>query len=409
MPPAVVVTCPFQEDPVDLYHGASIHSDAAEDTIQDQIQALSKKLNALKGKDLFGKNSGEMCVIPNVRVLAKFKVPEFEKYKDSLSGAPLRWYMGLEHSNIQNFLDLGEAFVQHYKYNMDMTPDRTQLGSMSQKECESFKEYAQRWWEVAAQVTPPVEEKELCKLFLRTLDSFYYNKFISSMPRDFTEMVGVGVQLEEGVKEVRITRDNSTSASNTKKFSGWQKKKEGDANAVSHHRPSHKSLIHNNHRLSINGNNNSKDNNHLSSTPTTQQNPHPPKTQFQFDPILIAYTDLLPFLLLVEKHAAPPVPDKLPKWYKRNERCVFHSDAPGHDTNNCFVFKGRVQELVRLGLIKFGDTPNVETNPFPEHGAVNVITEDENLIMDVLKVKTLLVPVHLKLFKAGILEQYHEK
>lgn len=60
-------------------------------------------------------------------------------------------------------------------------------------------------------------------------------------------------------------------------------------------------------------------------------------------------------------------------------------------------------------MIKFGDMPNVATNPFPEHGAVNMITEDENLIMDILKVKTSLVPVHLKLFKAGILNQDHDK
>lgn len=194
---------------MDLYHGPSIHSDAVEHAVQDQIQALSNKLNALQGKDIFGKNVGEMCLVQNVRVPAKFKVPEFEKYKgntcpqmylvmycinmdaytdddkllihyfqDSLFGAPLKWYMGLERSNIQNFLDLGEAFVQHYKHNLDMALDPTQLGSMSQKECASFKEYAQRWREVVPQVTPLVEEKELCKLFLRTLESFYYNKFI---------------------------------------------------------------------------------------------------------------------------------------------------------------------------------------------------------------------------------------
>lgn len=64
---------------------------------------------------------------------------------------------------------------------------------------------------------------------------------------------------------------------------------------------------------------------------------------------------------------------------------------------------------MRLGLIKFGDTPNMKTNPFPEHVAVNVIIEDENLIMVVLKVRTLLVLVHLKLFKDGILEQDHDK
>lgn len=37
-----------------------------------------------------------------------------------------------------------------------------------------------------------------------------------------------------------------------------------------------------------------------------------------------------------------------------------------------------------------------------------MITEDENLIVDVLKVKTPLVHVHLKLFKASILKQDHE-
>lgn len=111
----------------------------------------------------------------------------------------------------------------------------------------------------------------------------------------------------------------------------------------------------------------------------------------------------------MEKYAAPPVHNKLPKCYKPNKHCAFHSDASGHDTENCFIFKGKVQEHVILGLTKFGDMQNVTANPFPEHGALNVITEDENLIMDVLKMKTLLVLVHLKLSKAGILEQDHEK
>ncbi|XP_050919689.1 uncharacterized protein LOC127137259 [Lathyrus oleraceus] len=106
---------------------------------------------------------------------------------------------------------------------------------------------------------------------------------------------------------------------------------------------------------------------------------------------------------------APPVPDKLPRWYKPNECCAFHSDAPRHDTENFLVYKGKVQELVRLGLIKFGDSPNMKTNPFLEHVAINVIIEEENLLMVVLKVRTLLVHVHLKLFKAGIQEQDHEK
>ena len=41
------------------------------------------------------------------------------------------------------------------------------------------------------------------------------------MPRDFTKMEGVGVQLKEGVKEGRIACDNSSFASSNKKFGGW--------------------------------------------------------------------------------------------------------------------------------------------------------------------------------------------
>lgn len=40
----VVVTYPLQEDLADLYHGLSIHSDADEDAVQGQIQALNKKI-----------------------------------------------------------------------------------------------------------------------------------------------------------------------------------------------------------------------------------------------------------------------------------------------------------------------------------------------------------------------------
>ncbi|KAI5400179.1 hypothetical protein KIW84_065199 [Lathyrus oleraceus] len=48
--PVVMVTYPLQEDPADLYHGPSIHSDTTEDEVQGQIQALSKKLNTLQAQ-----------------------------------------------------------------------------------------------------------------------------------------------------------------------------------------------------------------------------------------------------------------------------------------------------------------------------------------------------------------------
>jgi hypothetical protein len=87
--------------------------------------------------------------------------------------------------------------MKQYKYNLDMAPDRDQLRAMSQKDKETFKEYAQRWREVAAQIIPPLEEKEMTKIFLNTLGPFYYERMIASAPSDFTEMVNMGMRLEE--------------------------------------------------------------------------------------------------------------------------------------------------------------------------------------------------------------------
>ena len=44
-------------------------------------------------------------------------------FQDSLIGATLKWYTGLDNNNICTFNDLGEAFIKQYKYNMFMAPD----------------------------------------------------------------------------------------------------------------------------------------------------------------------------------------------------------------------------------------------------------------------------------------------
>ena len=155
----------------------------------------------------------------------KFKVPDFEKHKgntcplshlvmyarkmstqtdndqllihyfqDSLTDAALRWYMGLDNASVRTFNDLGEDFVKKYKYNVDMAPDKDQLRSMSQKDKDTFKEQTQRWKELAAQINPPLEVKEMTKIFLKTLSSFYYERMIDRTTSDFTEMVNMGIR-----------------------------------------------------------------------------------------------------------------------------------------------------------------------------------------------------------------------
>ncbi|KAI5427853.1 hypothetical protein KIW84_033038 [Lathyrus oleraceus] len=103
---------------------------------------------------------------------------------------------------------------------------------MSQKDKETFKEYAQRWRELAAQIVPPLEEKEMTKIFLKTLSSFYYKRMIASAPSAFTETVNMGMRLEEGVREGRLTKDEGSSS---KRYGAFAKKKDGEAHVVQSH------------------------------------------------------------------------------------------------------------------------------------------------------------------------------
>jgi len=115
-----------------------------------------------------------------------------------------------------------------------MALDREQLRAMTQGDKETFMEYAQRWRGFAAQIVPPLEDKELTRIFLKTLSPFYYERMIASAPGNFAEMVGMGIRLEEGVREGRLGKE-SVSSSNAKRFGRrYPKKKEQEISMVAH-------------------------------------------------------------------------------------------------------------------------------------------------------------------------------
>ena len=96
----------------------------------------------------------DLCLVPDVVIPPKFKVPDFDRYKgttcpknhlkmyclkmraysrdekllmhffqDSLAGAAVIWYTNLEASRICTWKDLITAFLRQYQYNSDMAPD----------------------------------------------------------------------------------------------------------------------------------------------------------------------------------------------------------------------------------------------------------------------------------------------
>ncbi|XP_019435843.1 PREDICTED: uncharacterized protein LOC109342284 [Lupinus angustifolius] len=202
----------------------------------EKLSPIEERLKAIEGSscpDL--KNSFEMCLVPDVVLPPKFKVPEFEKYngttcpkshmhmyatkmsayhendkllihffQDILVGATMSWYIQLEKTQIRTFLDLSNAFVKQYKFNEDAALDRTQLQNMAKKPSESLREYVQRWRGLASQVLPRLDEEEQLSIFIDSLQSPYYERLIGNVTTNFNVLIKVGEKLEGGIKSEKI-------------------------------------------------------------------------------------------------------------------------------------------------------------------------------------------------------------
>jgi len=67
---------------------------------------------------------------------------------------------------------------------------------MCKKEHESFKEYAQRWRDLAAQVALPMMEREMITVLVDSLPMLYYEKMVGYMSSSFVDLVFAGKRIE---------------------------------------------------------------------------------------------------------------------------------------------------------------------------------------------------------------------
>ena len=151
-----------------------------------------------------------------------------------MAGEAITWYTNLESSRIRSWKDLMAAFIRQYQYNSDMAPDRMQLQNMCKRKHKSFKEYTQRWRDLAAQVAPSMMEREIITMIVDTLPVFYYEKMVGYMPSSFADLVFAGERIEVGLRRGKFNYVASTSVGNRKTGIGGAKKKEGDALSLIH-------------------------------------------------------------------------------------------------------------------------------------------------------------------------------
>ncbi|KAI5397004.1 hypothetical protein KIW84_062998 [Lathyrus oleraceus] len=192
-------------------------------------------------------------------------------------------------------------------------------------------------------------------------------------------MVNMGMRLEEGVREGRLTKDEGSSS---KRYGAFAKKKDGEAHAVQSHvkprRPSVKRKpmrsASNQHQVAHiapvfrdNQQYHHQHNNNQQSSQQYQQQHRPQQQAYQPHNSSPASTSY--------ERDPPAIPANPQWWYKPDQHCVYHSGAPGHNVENCFPLKTKVQDLMRCGILSFEDAgPNVTKNPLPEHGkSVNMV------------------------------------
>lgn len=145
-------------------------------------------------------------------------------FQDSLSSPASCWYM-LESAHVCSWKKLVDSFLKQYKHNIDMAYDRLDLQMMEKKSTESFKEYAQRWRDKAAQVQPPLIDKELFAMFINTLKHTFYDRTIGSSSTNFLDIITIGERIKYRVKHGRITYTAGESSTRRKQVLLKRKKK----------------------------------------------------------------------------------------------------------------------------------------------------------------------------------------
>jgi len=313
-----------------------------------KLDWIEERIRAIEGGEDYGfADMEDLCLVPDVVILPKFKVPDFDKYKgttcpknhmkmycrkmgayakdekllmhffqESLTGEAITWYTNLKPSQVHSLKDLMVAFIRKYRYNSDMTPDRMQLQNMCKKENESFKEYAQRWRDMTAQVAPPMMEKEMITMIVDTLPVFYYEKMVGYTPSNFADLVFAGERIEVGLRRGNF---DYHALMDEKAGANEENKKEGGTHAVtvvptwpnfppaqqchysanissSHYPPPNQSQrpsLNQPQRPPLNQPNTTLNTNQN----TNQGGSFPVEKPVEFTPILVSYANLLPYLL----------------------------------------------------------------------------------------------------------------
>ncbi|XP_030520171.2 uncharacterized protein LOC115733680 [Rhodamnia argentea] len=328
----------------------------------------------------------DLSVFTRVQVPDKFKMPTFEKYEGTsnpiqhvemyqglmnkyVSNGPLmvqtfqasrrvlamQWYTNHKINRMDSWEDAANAFIKHFKFNLDVTISREDLERTELKKGETLKEYATRWRNMAGQIMPEPPERDLMKLFVSTLPLAIRSRMSVTAVRTFSELISMGEEIESGLKK------------------GWY----GEATAFGKRFLGKKDKDHSPEVNMTYVQKVPADVQKMQVAPQrtpgySRQNRRTNRCKNRtFTPLpgtLSQVLDVLRKKGLLSSEPQRPNPAKYPR-YDPTKKCDYHSNEQGHSVDDCPVLKHRIQDLLETGAFAFQPTgkPNVQSNPLPDH------------------------------------------
>ncbi|XP_061947974.1 uncharacterized protein LOC133671268 [Populus nigra] len=266
---------------------------------------------------------------------------------------------------------------------MDIAPNRSSLQAMEKGNKESVREYAQRWRELTAQVNPPLLEREMTGLFSNTFKALYFKYLVGSAAQNFSDLVVIAERIEQVVRTGRIMDpiEKRGFVGKRKEVEIHNVERESRGKKTYQDNYSFKTITPTPSISNIKFTSPTNTKNNLSNNQTN--NTYRPRRNFPIDqielpPLSIPLTEMYQRLLSIGQVASIPLTllqPPFPQWYKPDKKCEYHAGLVGHNIDGCFAFKRRILQLIKAGWISFDESPNVNSNPLPNHtsgsGGVN--------------------------------------
>src|ERR1051325_1953180 len=90
---------------------------------------------------------------------------------------------------------------------------------------------------------------------------------------------------------------------------------------------------------------------------------------------------------------------------KAHAKCAYHSNSPGHDTDDYWDLKNKIQDMIEAKEIEFDpsvETPNVINAPMPNHGKSSNAIDKNSYVYDINNLTIPLMTIKKNMLQAGV-------